>query len=158
MIEPGPITNALVSSVHLLGVVLAFSSVLWRGRALDRLPEQPGALATVLRADNAWGISALVLISTGLLRLLVLDKGWAFYSANPFFFSKMTFFGLVFALEVWPMVTLVRLRLRQRTDTPVVAADNARSFARISYVQAAALVGILASASLMARGVGQLAG
>lgn len=153
---PSPVTNALFSAVHLLGVVLAFSSVFLRARALARVGADDAALSAALRADNVWGISALLLVGTGLARLLWLEKGWEFYSHGPFFHAKMTLVGLVFVLEGWPMVTLVLLRVRERRDGLSLDARRASLFSRISYAQAALLFGVLFCAPMMARGVAQL--
>ena len=154
--QPSPVTNALVSSVHIFGVVLAFSSIWLRARALSRVRDDDSAVAGVLRADNIWGLSALVVIGSGRLRLLWLEKGWEVYSASPFFYAKMSVFGLVFALEVWPMVTLIGVRTRQKKDGLVLDADAARRFARISFVQATMLTIALVLAPMMARGVMQM--
>lgn len=151
-----PFAYGLLAFAHLVGVMLALPSITWRGLSLSRVQDDPAVLASVLRADNVWGLSALVVLPTGLYRLLVLGKGWPFYVNNPFFLTKMALFGLVFVLEVWPMAVLIRHRLAAARGGTGLGAAQARTFARISFAQAVLLVAALFCAPMMARGVGQL--
>jgi putative membrane protein len=60
---------------------------------------------------------------------------------------------VILALEVWPMVTLIRWRIQiahgQRPDTSAAPA-----IARISVVQAVLVVLLVLAATAMARGIG----
>jgi putative membrane protein len=154
----------VLAFIHLLGVVLAPSSVLLRGRALRRYSSggRPEDLATALTCDNVWGVSALVLLPTGLYRLFALGKGTDFYLQNGFFHAKMVLFGIVFLLELWPMAVLVKHRIASSRaaagDLVTVEADTAGRIATISAAQAVMLPLIIGCAAFMARGLGQLAG
>jgi putative membrane protein len=73
----------------------------------------------------------------------------------------MGLFAAVFLLELAPMVTLVRWRVRtgRSAARPLVPGDpavvrTARRLARVSDVQLVLLVAIVAAAVLMARGYG----
>ena len=149
-----PFGFALLAFFHLFGVLLV-PSVLVRGFALRRAHESERAVAWLLRADNVWGISALVLLPTGLYRLFGPGKGLEYYLHNPFFHAKLTLFTLIFLLEIWPMVQLIRHRIANRGAPKLLDAASAQRFARMSMVQAALLVGMLFCAVMMARGVGQ---
>src|SRR5438477_88488 len=73
------VTSAIVSALHVLAVALGLASVTLRGRALKR-PLDDGGLARLFAADNLWGVAALLLVATGLLRAFGgLEKGSAFY-------------------------------------------------------------------------------
>ena len=117
-----------------------------------------GALRKALTADNWWGIAAFLWISTGLWRLLgSLEKSTGYYMHSRAFYVKMALFGLVFLLELWPMMTLIRWRAAQRKGTlPPVAelAPIGKRIARISDVQTLLLLGIVIAAVMMARGYG----
>lgn len=145
---------ATVAFLHLLGVVL-IPSVLVRGLALRFAAESEAAVRWVLRADNVWGISALLLLPTGLYRLFGPGKGVDFYLHNPFFHAKLTLFAVIFLLELWPMIYLVRHRITHRNQVVLLSPDAARRLQRISLAQAALLVLLLFCAPMMARGVGQ---
>lgn len=149
-----PLSSALIAFVHLLGVILV-PSVVVRAFALRRAAEGESAMAWALRADNVWGLSALILLPTGLYRVFGPGKGLDFYLHNPFFHAKLTLFALVFLLEIWPMVQLIRHRIADRSEPKPLDATLARRFSQISAVQAGLLLGILLCAVMMSRGVGQ---
>lgn len=146
-------TSAIVSALHLLAMALGVSSVFARARAL-RGPLDAGGLRRLFAADNAWGIAAVLLLATGLLRAFAgLEKGSAFYLASAMFYTKLTLFGVVFALEIWPMTTFIRWR-RQLGRGEAPDTSRGRTFFLISHVQMALVVVIVLVASVMARGVG----
>ena len=134
------------SGLHILGVVGAFLGVSSRAMALwGPQPDVPRAL----RADNLWGLAALLVVGTGLWRLLVTEKGWAFYSVGTMFHLKMALFALVGVLELWPMYVLMRHRIRG--DALSVATAN--RIARVSWVQVVLMVVMPFTAAGMARGL-----
>src|SRR5262245_11451676 len=101
-----------IATIHLLTFGLGFGSCWMRAAALKNLKDTSGVKA-VLTADNFWGLSALLWIATGLWRAFGgLEKGTDFYLHNRAFLVKIALFALVFALEIRPMVTLIRWRSR----------------------------------------------
>src|SRR5437762_4840148 len=61
------VLSAIVSALHVLAVTLGLPSVYLRGRALRR-PLDGDGLTRLFAADNVWGVAALLLLATGLLR------------------------------------------------------------------------------------------
>lgn len=143
----------LAASVHLLAFGIGLGAVWARGRSLAAIPD-PAALRRALQADNWWGVAALLWLGSGLPRLLTgLEKPTSYYLANHLFWLKMGLFGLVFLLEMLPMIGLIRWRLAlARGTTPDLSA--APGFARISRMQAAVLVAMVFVAAAVARGYG----
>ena len=145
--------SAVVSALHVLAVALALSSVFLRGRALRR-PLDADGFRRLFAADNVWGISALLLIATGVLRAFAgLEKGSAFYLTSHLFWTKMTVFALVFALEIWPMVTFIGWR-RQLARGAAPDVSRARALYAITHVEMMLVVVIVFVAAFMARGFG----
>lgn len=143
----------LLATLHLLGMAMAVGSSYARFRAF-RAPLDAAGLAAVFRADNWWGLSVLLLLPTGLLRAFAgYEKGTAYYLHNGLFHTKLALFVLVFALEILPMVTLLKWR-RAVTRGQPVDTTRAATFARISLVQAHLVAIIVLLAAAMARGVG----
>ena len=156
-----PFAAAVLAFVHLAGVVLSFGGLFerWRGLSAFAASEDDDDEARALRGDNLWGVSALIVMPTGLLRLMLWGKGTSFYLANPFMHAKLTLLILLLALEVWPMTHLLRHRLAQARQPDVrLSPQRARLFARLSAVQLACLTGLLFCAPMMARGIAQMAG
>lgn len=144
--------SAVVSALHVLALGIGLPSVFLRGRALKG-PDPP-RLDRLFAADNVWGAAALLWVATGLLRAFGgLEKGSAFYLHSPLFWVKMGLFASILALEIWPMVTLIRWRV-QRGRGQAPDTSRARALLLVNHLELALIVLMVFTASLMARGVG----
>ena len=143
----------LFAALHLIGLGMALGSVWARARALRGSLDVAG-LRRVFYADTWWGVSAVVLVGTGLVRVIAgMEKGMDYYLQNHVFWGKMALLLGIFALEVSPMVTLVRWRMqRSRGEAP--DTGGAGRLARISDAQALLLLLTVLAATAMARGIG----
>lgn len=145
-------TSALVSWLHLVGVALGLGSVAARGVYLRVAPLTDDARDRALAIDGVWGLSALLLLPTGLFRAFGgLEKGTDFYAHSALFWMKLTLVVTLIALEVWPMAVLIRWRIALARKQPI-DTSRARTFAIISFVEAGAIIVIMACAAFMARG------
>jgi len=145
--------SAIVSALHLLALAIGLPAIVLRGRAL-RGPLDGAGIKRVLAADNAWGIAAILWLTTGPARAFgPLEKGSAFYLSSPLFFLKVSLFLVVFLLEIAPMTALIRWRMALgRGAAPDVT--QAPLFARLSTIEAGLVVTIVFVAAFMARGFG----
>ena len=144
------LTAALLSAIHILTVALGLGSIFARGRALAR-PLDDAGWNRLLAADNAWGAAAALWISSGLARVFFGGKEPAFYWGNGFFWIKMVLFGAVFALEMTPMITFVRVRAARRRGAPL-PRFSVDAYRRINATELALVVLIVFVAAFMARG------
>ena len=144
------IISALLSAVHILTLALGLGAVFMRGRALAR-PLDDATWRSLLAADTAWGIAAALWIASGLGRVFFGGKQPSFYWHNGFFWVKLALFGLVFALEVRPMMTFMRVRSARRRGTalPRFSID---AYRRINSAEVVLVVSIVFAAAFMARG------
>lgn len=140
------------AALHLLALGIGLLAVWMRGRTL-REALDPATLRRAFFFDNLWGVAAVLWLVTGLWRAFGgLEKGSSYYLSSTAFWVKMGLLGLVLALEVWPMVTLIRWRLQLgRGATPDTTA--APTIATISAVQTALTVLMVLAATAMARGL-----
>lgn len=148
------LSAALLSTFHLIALVLGLPGVFLRGRALRALQTDPTAIKRVLLADNLWGVAALLWLGTGAARLFgTAEKGTGYYLHSGSFLLKMALFGLVFALELWPMITFITWRIRQGKGQPI---DTSRAglLSRVNDVELALVLAMPFVASMMARGIG----
>lgn len=145
----------LLAALHLLGLGIGLGAIWARAQALSGPLDRAG-LNRVLVADSWWGVSAIVWIVTGLLRAFAgFEKGTQYYLHNHFFLLKMALLLGVLALELAPMIALVRARIAiGRGLEPDVAM--APRYARSSYLQAGLIVAMVLCATAMARGIGQV--
>ena len=143
----------LFAAVHLLALPLGAAAVWTRASALSMLPDER-ALKHAFAADAAWGVAAGIWLVTGLVRAFGgLEKGTSYYVDSHLFWTKLALFGLVFALEMRPMIALIRWRILARRGQPI-DFSRAATFARISRVQVWLLALIVLVATAMARGIG----
>lgn len=84
------------------------------------------------------------------------EKPTSYYTHDSIFLDKMRIFGVIFLLEIWPMITLIRWRgaLRRQRDAWRPDETTARRISVISYIQVALLLLMLVAAVSMARGYG----
>jgi putative membrane protein len=143
----------LLAAFHLLALGIGLGAVLDRAGALRGTLDGAG-LRRVFRADAMWGIAALIWVATGLWRLFGgVEKGTQYYMQSHVFWTKMGLFVGVFALEIVPMVTLIRWRAASaRGDT--IDTSTAPRLARTSMIQAVLIVLIVFAATAIARGIG----
>ncbi|MDB4891550.1 MAG: rane protein [Gemmatimonadetes bacterium] len=143
--------------LHLLALGIGLGAVISRGRSL-REPPTAASLSRAFRDDTMWGIAAGLWLVTGLWRLFAgTEKATGYYLANHVFYAKMGLFALIFVLELWPMITLIRWRSQRgagRSAEEVAQPNVARRIATISHVQALLIVGMVIAAAMMARGYG----
>ena len=145
--------SAVVSSLHLLALAIGLPAVFLRGRAL-KAPLDADGVRRLLAADSAWGVAAVLWIVTGLLRAFAgLEKGTEFYLRSSLFWTKMTLFLLILALEVRPMTTFIRWRMQLGRGLPVDTAA-ARGLYTLNHLELALVVVMVFVASMMARGIG----
>ena len=140
--------------LHLLALGVGLGAVWGRARALHdslREPSDPRAIRRALVADTWWGVAAGFWIVTGLWRLFAgIEKPTGFYLSNHAFYAKMGMLLAILALEVWPMMTLIKWRMGK-------AEPHARDVGRIevvSYVECALVIAMVFAAVAMARGLG----
>ena len=141
----------LLSALHLLALGIGLGAVYARGRAL----RTPVELDRVFRADNFWGLAALLWLATGLLRAFGgFGKGTAYYMSHPLFHLKLTLFAIIFLLEIWPMITLIRWRLARRRGQAIELAA-APKLRLLNQIELALVVVIPFIAAMIARGIGR---
>jgi putative membrane protein len=148
--ESAVIVAALLSAIHMLTLALGLGAIFARGRALARPLDESG-WSRLLAADNAWGAAAGLWIASGVARVFLGGKEAGFYWRNGFFWMKLALFGLVFVLELAPMMTFIRVRTARRNAValPRFPVDRYR---RINAIELALVVAIVVVAAFMARG------
>jgi putative membrane protein len=140
-----------LAALHLLALGIGLGAVWARSRSL-RSALDPSGLRRVFAADSWWGVAALLWIATGLVRAFGgFEKGSAFYLADPMFRAKMSLLVLILMLEIWPMITLIRWRIRLAKNESIDSSPAA-TLARISEIQAGLVILMVFAATAMARG------
>ena len=144
------VISAVLSAIHVLTLALGLGSLGMRGRALARPLDEAG-WQQLLAADTAWGVAAGLWMVSGLARVFRGGKTPAFYSHNGLFWTKLALFALVFAIELRPMITFIKVRSARRDGRPLPRFSS-DAFRRINSVETALVVAIVFVAAFMARG------
>jgi putative membrane protein len=145
-------SSAVVAALHYVALAIGLPAAFLRGRALKG-PLDDAGLRRLFAADTAWGAAAALWVATGLLRAFAgLEKGSAFYLGSRLFYVKMALFLAIVALEIRPMLTLMRWRQARRRGSRVDTSQAPALF-RVNHVQLALAVVMVFVASAMARGL-----
>jgi putative membrane protein len=143
----------LLAFVHLVGLAIGMGAVWTRGRALNGTLDANG-IQRILTADNWWGISAILLVVTGVLRGFAgYEKGTEYYLGNSLFILKMVLLGVIVVLEILPMITFIRWRI-QLPKNKDIDTSQAVLFSWTSTIQTFLLADMVFMATGMARGFG----
>ena len=146
-----------LAALHLIALGLGLGAVLARGTALREV-HAPGSLRRAFKADAMWGIAFGLWLVTGLWRWFgETEKSVGYYMMNHAFLAKMGFLLVILALEIGPMVTLIRWRKAIGAgQAPEAVADPAaaRRIAMFSHIEATLVVLMVFAAVAMARGYG----
>ena len=112
----------------------------------------------VARADAWYGILAAAILAVGFSRAIFAAKGWAYYSANLFFWAKISAFAIVGLLSILPTLAYLRWRRAARLDARFIPAEaEIKRIRRILWLEVLVFAFIPLCAAAMARGYGVLA-
>jgi putative membrane protein len=146
-----------LASLHLLALALGLGAVFTRSAALRARPMTTPDLRRAFRADGLWAAAAALWLGTGVWRLVAhTEKDVGYYFDNVVFMAKLACFLAIFALELYPIVTLVRWRRAFARSGAEWRPDEraARRIAVIGHAQAAIVILMVVLATSMARGDG----
>ncbi|GAB2518970.1 DUF2214 family protein [Lysobacter humi (ex Lee et al. 2017)] len=139
---------ALAALHHVLflgmAVMLATQAAILRG-----MPDG-GAATRLSRLDAGYGLSAMLLVAVGALRVLYGVKGADFYLHNPWFHAKVGVFVLAAVISIPATRAYLRWR-RLARDGAAPPAHEWRRSTRLVRLQLALLAAIVVLAAGMAR-------
>ena len=145
--------DALLAYAHFV-CIFALASLL-AGELIILRKTLPGDLFRRLQVIDRWyGITAGLVIVSGLARLFLGIKGAAFYTHNPVFWTKMALFVVVALLSIPPTIAYVRWNARRAADGSVVLGHaEFRRLRRFLWLQVGVFAFIPLCAAFMARGL-----
>ena len=143
-----------VTYLHFIGIMVLMGSLISEHLILkpQMTREQIKSLALT---DLIYGMSALIVLSTGLLRWFVYGKGSDYYLSNPMFHAKLTLFVILGILSIFPTMKFLKWRKQvingQEPDLNQKSVKKMLMFIRIELL---ILVIIPLLAVMIARGTG----
>ena len=148
------LTSAVVAYVHDFSFMICFGSLAIERQLIQPNPDRQQATKMVI-VDIIYGLAALLLLGSGILRVLYFGQGASFYTHNPLFWTKVGVFLTVGALSLYPTVTYILWAIPLRKgELPRVSEALSTRLAWILNVELVGFAFIPLLAALMARGVG----
>ncbi len=139
----------LANTLHYLGFSAMFAALVLQLNMFKTTVD--GALARKMaRIDAVYGLSALVVLLTGLLRVFLYEKPPGYYGHNYLFHIKVTVFLVAALLSIYPAVRFFRHRQAQDGEK----VEYPRAIAVLLKWELALLVVIPFLAVMMAHGYG----
>ncbi|AFY46881.1 putative membrane protein [Nostoc sp. PCC 7524] len=145
--------SAITAYLHYLGFMLAFGALVVESQNLRKDISLAEAWR-VVTADAIYGISAITILLTGILRVIYFGKGSDYYLNSPVFYTKVGIFILVSLLSLYPTFSFLSwIKHLRNNEPPQIELPQLQ---RLSWLIRGELVGfalIPLLAALLARGM-----
>jgi len=149
------ISRALVAYGHYLSFMVCFAALVLERRLIRPQPDRRDAIWMVI-TDIVYGLAALGVLGTGILRVLYFGQGSSFYTENPLFWWKVGTYLAVGTLSLYPTITYILWAIPLRKgELPQVSESLATRLKWILNIEILGFALIPLLAALMARGVGR---
>lgn len=146
--------EALLAYAHILAI-LTMVVFLASEAALCRAEWMNAAVVERLRKiDLIYGIAAVAVLVTGLLRVFLGAKGAGWYATNPLFYVKLALFVAIGLLSIQPTLMFARWQRTLKAGGALPGAAEILKARRLVMVQAHILPFIPLAAVFLARGFG----
>ncbi|EQM69085.1 DUF2214 family protein [Pseudomonas tohonis] len=146
--------QAIAAYLHYLSIFLLFSLLVLEHR-LFKLPLDLERARSLIRVDIAYGLSAGLVLTTGLARVLWYGKGTEYYLKNSLFHAKIGLFILVALLSALPTFVFLNWRNELKAgQVPQVGPKTAKLVIMAIRLELLLALVIPLLAALMARGFG----
>jgi putative membrane protein len=135
--------------------MMTLAAALLAEHLLFRPPLSAADARRLIRIDLIYGLSALIVLITGILRVLSFGKGADFYLGNPVFHAKFGVFLAVALLSVYPTVRFFSWRRSLgAAEGPAISPGQARRLRLILRIELLLLAFLPLLGVLVARGYG----
>jgi len=146
--------EAIAAYLHYLSIFLLFA-LLTLEHQLFKPPLDLPRARSLIRVDIAYGLSAGLVLASGIARLLWYGKGPAYYLHNSLFHAKFGLFILIALLSILPTVVFLNWRNDLRAgQVPQLSARLGTLVIMCIRLELLLLLILPLLAALMARGFG----
>lgn len=144
----------LIPYLHYISIMALMGSLISEHLILKpRLSAQQ--IRSLAGIDFVYGISAILVLVTGLLRWFVYGKGSEFYLSNPLFHTKLTLFVILGVLSIFPTVKFLKWRKQvKKGEDPAVEEKTVKRLLMYIRIELLLVAVMPLLAVMIARGVG----
>jgi len=147
-------SSAAIAYLHYLSFMIAFAALVVEHLTLRKDLDLKQAWRLVV-TDGLYGIAAITVLVTGILRVLYFGKGSEYYLSNPVFHLKVGLFILVGLLSLYPTISfLLWLKPLRQGQAPTLELPAVQRLTWVIRAELTFLSGIPLLAAMMARGIG----
>ncbi len=146
--------HALMSSLHFVFAMTLVSAVVYefftfrKGFTLEDAKK-------IQKADAIYGLSAIMVLTIGFIRVYYFEKGTGYYFSNIFFILKLAAFSFVGACSIYPTIRFLKWKSWIKKDeVPVVEEKEYNNIRTLISLELVGLVIMIFCASMMAKGLG----
>lgn len=148
--------NALIAFLH--HIVFVVIMLILSAEMLTL--KQPLTLTSAKKIqiyDAIYGISAILILIIGGLRVMYFEKGADYYLHSAPFIAKMILFVIVGVISIQPTVTFIKWgRSLKQGMVPEVSDAQKRKIRLIIHVELTLLALMILCAAMMAKGIGYM--
>jgi putative membrane protein len=144
--------EAILAAFHLVAI-LTFVVFLSSQAALCRMEWMNAAVVERLaRLEVIYGVAAMLVIGSGVGRLVWGVKGISWYLSQPMFHIKITIVVVMAILSIWPSMVFRRWRRSLRATGAMPQAQEVKKVRRLVMIQSHLLPVVAVIAVFWARG------
>lgn len=146
--------NIIIPYLHYIGIMALMGSLISEHLILKPSikKEQIKSLVTV---DLIYGLSAIIVLTTGLLRWFVYGKGYDFYMSIHLFHIKLTLFIIIVVLSIFPTIKILKWRKQiKRGEEPDITEKGVKKLLMFIRIELLLMVIIPLLAVMIAMGAG----
>ena len=146
--------DAILQYLH-ISAILALVVFISSEAALCRPQWMNAAIVErLVTVDRIYGISAMAVLATGLIRIYFGTKGATWYWGNWLLHLKLTLFIVVALISIAPTLRFIRWRKALRADGTMPTEDEVKRARKLVMLQAHIIPIIPLAAAFLARGFG----
>lgn len=105
----------IVPYLHYLGIMTLMGALITQ-HLIVKSSMNKEDIKTIATVDIIYGIAAVLVLTTGLLRWFLYGKGSEFYLSNPIFHTKLTLFFVMGIISIFPTLRILKWRKFSRQD------------------------------------------
>ena len=152
-LDNGVLLRAIIAYIHYLSFMVCFGALVLERKILKTSPNREESISIVV-IDIIYGLAALTLLISGIMRVLYFGQGTEFYTNNPLFWIKVALFIFVGVLSLYPTITYILWVVPlSKGDLPEVNSNLVDRLRKIINVELLGFALIPFFATLMARGI-----
>jgi putative membrane protein len=145
--------NAIFAFLHFVAAISVVFTVIYERLNFKKQLTNIEA-KRLQKVDSIYGLSAMLVLIIGFLRVYFFEKGSSYYFSNTFFWIKLGLFAIVGLLSIYPTIRFLKWKKIIQNDEDVELGDGEyRKIKMYLNLEVVGLVLILMSASLMAKGI-----